>query len=210
MKFFAGLRSGHTPSRLKPEYWENCHIPWFSLADVWQLRDGQRMYLGETKEKISDLGLANSAADLLPSGTVILSRTASVGFSGIMPASMATTQDFVNWIPSNALISEYLLFIFRGMVSEFDRLKMGSTHKTIYMPDVRQFSCPVPPLDEQIAIISYLKRKLSIFEQATKRANDLMELLKERRTALISAAVTGKIDVRGWKAPESETEAETA
>src|SRR5699024_2585708 len=118
-------------SRSKSEYWENCHIPWFSLADVWQLRDGKQMYLGDTAEKISDLGLANSAADLLPAGTVILSRTASVGFSGIMPIPMATTQDFVNWIPGPSLASEYLLFTFRAMAAEFDRLKMGSTHKTI-------------------------------------------------------------------------------
>ncbi len=201
MKFFADLRSGHTPSRLKPEYWENCHIPWFSLADVWQLRDGKQLYLAETKEKISDLGLARSAADLLPAGTVILSRTASVGFSGIMPVPMATTQDFVNWIPGKSFTSEYLLFVFRGMSAEFDRLKMGSTHKTIYMPDVRQFSCPVPPLDEQKHIVSYLTDKLDVFEQATSRANDLMVLLKERRTALISAAVTGKIDVRDWQPP---------
>jgi len=206
MKFFAELRSGHTPSRLKPAYWEDCHIPWFSLADVWQLRDGKQIYLSETKETISDLGLANSAADLLPQGTVILSRTASVGFSGIMPHPMATTQDFVNWIPRDCLISEYLLFIFRGMASEFDRLKMGSTHKTIYMPDVRTFSCPVPPLNEQESIVRYLKEKLSIFEDATARAVELVGLLQERRTALISAAVTGKIDVRNWKAPESQQE----
>lgn len=209
-KLFAELRSGHTPSRSKPEYWEDCHIPWFSLADVWQLRDGQQIYLGETKEKISDLGLANSAADLLPAGTVILSRTASVGFSGIMPVPMATTQDFVNWIPGESLISEYLLFVFRGMSPEFDRLKMGSTHKTIYMPDVMQFSCPVPPLDEQRAIVSHLTENLDILQNAAERANDLMGLLKERRTALISAAVTGKIDVRGWKPPEPKAEGEGA
>lgn len=90
IKYVAALRSGHTPSRQHPEYCENCTIPRFSLADVWQLRDGRREYLGETSEKISELGLAHCAADLLPAGTVIVSRTASVGFSGIMPEPMAT------------------------------------------------------------------------------------------------------------------------
>ncbi len=67
----ARLESGHTPSRQYPEYWvpEECTIPWFSLADVWQLRDGVREYLGDTSEKISARGLANSAARLLPAGT---------------------------------------------------------------------------------------------------------------------------------------------
>lgn len=206
LKFFAELRSGHTPSRSKPEYWEHCYIPWFSLADVWQLREGQQIYLGDTHEKISDLGLANSAADLLPPGTVILSRTASVGFSGIMPRPMATTQDFVNWIPGPQLQSEFLLFTFRGMASEFDRLKVGSTHKTIYMPDVRQFCCAIPPIGEQVRIVEHLKALLAKLDSATSNARDAVTLLQERRTALISAAVTGKIDVRAWKPPAAHEE----
>ena len=68
---FAEMRTGHTPSRSHPEYWDNCTIPWFTLADVWQLRDGTRWYLNETAEKISEIGLANSAAELLPAGTVV-------------------------------------------------------------------------------------------------------------------------------------------
>jgi type I restriction enzyme S subunit len=44
-KLAARLRSGHTPSRQHPEYWEDCTIPWFGLADVWQIRDGQVEYL---------------------------------------------------------------------------------------------------------------------------------------------------------------------
>ena len=203
MKYFASLRSGHTPSRSKPEYWEDCFIPWFSLADVWQLRDGKQTFLGETKESISELGLANSAAELLPAGTVVLSRTASVGFSGIMPVPMATTQDFVNWVPGDALSSTYLLFVFRAMAPEFERLKMGSTHKTIYMPDAMRFSCPLPPSDEQSEIVDFLARKVQELEDATNRARDLVDLLQERRTALISAAVTGKIDVRSWQPPAS-------
>ena len=53
----ARLESGHTPSRQRPEYWvpEDCTIPWFSLADVWQLREANQKYLGDTAEKISPL-----------------------------------------------------------------------------------------------------------------------------------------------------------
>jgi type I restriction enzyme S subunit len=124
-KFAARLRSGHTPSRQHPEYWQDCTIPWFSLADVWQIRDGQIEYVYETAEKISELGLANSAARLLPKGTVILSRTASVGFAAILGVDMATTQDFVNWVCGPTLRPEFLLYIFRSMAHEFRRLTMG-------------------------------------------------------------------------------------
>jgi type I restriction modification DNA specificity protein len=138
-KFAAALRSGHTPSRQHPEYWEDCTIPWFGLADVWQIRDGQKEYVTDTAEKISALGLANSSARLLPKGTVILSRTASVGFSAILGVDMATTQDFVNWVCGPTLRPEYLLYVFRSMQPEFRGLTMGSTHQTIYMPDVARF-----------------------------------------------------------------------
>ena len=129
---YAQMRTGHTPSRLHPEYWDNCTIPWYTLADVWQLRDGTRWYLNETAEKISEIGLASSAAELLPAGTVVFSRTASVGYSGIMPQEMATSQDFWNWVCGPRLIPEYLLLLFRSMTQKFEESTSGSTHMTIY------------------------------------------------------------------------------
>ncbi|GAB3802885.1 restriction endonuclease subunit S domain-containing protein [Micromonospora zhanjiangensis] len=84
IRYVARLGTGHTPSRQHPEYWENCTVPWVTLADVWQLRSGTVDVIRETKEKISPLGIANSSAVKHPAGTVILSRTASVGFSGIL------------------------------------------------------------------------------------------------------------------------------
>ncbi len=118
IRYVARLESGHTPSRQHPEYWSDCVIPWFTLADVWQLRDGSMKYVSETTEKISELGLANSAARLLPKDTVILSRTASVGFTGILERPMATSQDFVNWICGSRIMPEYLWYVFRGMRQE--------------------------------------------------------------------------------------------
>ncbi len=195
-KHVARLRSGHTPSRQHPEYWQDCTIPWFGLADVWQIRDGRVEYVSETSEKISELGLANSAARLLPKGTVILSRTASVGFSAILDIPMATTQDFVNWICGPKLKPEYLLYVFRAMEHEFRRLTMGSTHQTIYMPDVGTFSTPIPPLPEQEAIISFIRNETASIDALITKVREAIDRLTELRTALISAAVTGKIDVR--------------
>ena len=196
IRHFAWMRTGHTPSRSKPEYWEDCEIPWFTLADVWQLRDGHRKYFGETAAKISQLGLNNSAAELLPAGTVCFSRTASVGFSGIMPKPMATSQDFWNWIPKSGLNSDYLLYLFRTMRPEFNRLTMGSTHKTIYQADAAGLHVCVPTQKEQANISAYLDRAISSIDALVDDAEDAITLLQERRTALISAAVTGKIDVR--------------
>ena len=193
---FARRESGHTPSRQHPEWWENCTIPWFSLADVWQLRTGNVKYVYETKELVSELGLANSSARLLPAGTVMLSRTASVGYSAIMGCAMATTQDFINWVCKSELAPEFLLYVLRGMKSEFDRLMMGSTHQTIYMPDVARLMMGLPSPEEQAAIVAFLDAETSRLDNLTVESTRAIDLLKERRRALISAAVTGKIDVR--------------
>jgi type I restriction enzyme S subunit len=200
-KFAARLRSGHTPSRQQPEYWENCTIPWFGLADVWQIREGNVEYVHETSEKISELGLANSAARLLPEGTVILSRTASVGFSAILGVDMATTQDFVNWVCGPALKPEYLLYVFRSMQHEFRRLTMGSTHQTIYMPDVGAFCTPLPPVAEQERIVTFIREHTRQLDALVSKVREAIDFLREFRGALISAAVTGQIDVRGAHGP---------
>jgi type I restriction enzyme S subunit len=195
-KFAARLRTGHTPSRQEPEYWQSCTIPWFGLADVWQIRDERTEYIYETTEKISELGLANSSARLLPKGTVILSRTASIGFSAILGTDMATTQDFVNWVCGPKLRPEYLLCVFRSMTHEFRRLTMGSTHQTIYMPDVGAFCTPVPPLDEQDQIVTVIRRDAGRIDALIAKVREAIDRLKELRVALVSAAMTGKIDVR--------------
>lgn len=197
IRLAARLESGHTPSRSRPDWWVDCTVPWFTLADVWQIRSGGADVVYETKEMVSELGLANSSARLLPKGTVMLSRTASVGFSAIMGVDMATTQDFANWVCGEALLPEFLLCVFRSMSGEFRRLMMGSTHNTIYMPDIQAFRFALPPIEEQRAIVAYVRQVTDSFDALTTEAHRGVDLLLERRAALIAAAVTGKIDVRG-------------
>ncbi len=205
LRLAARIESGHTPSRSHNEYWieKDCVHHWFTLGDVWQIRDGKAEYVYETQEKVSQAGLDNSAARMLPANTVILSRTASVGFSGILGVPMATTQDFVNWVCGPKIVPEFLLFVFRAMSKEFERLKYGSTHNTIYMPDIFSFRAPLPSLIEQGEIVSNVRESLRRLDGSFDDLLRSKELLQERRSALISAAVTGQIDVRGL-VPEAE------
>ena len=192
----AKLESGHTPSRSHPEYWIDCDTPWFTLADVWQVRSGESKFVYDTSEKVSQLGLEKSSARLLPAGSVFLSRTASVGFSGIMGVDMATSQDFAVWTCDNSLNNEFLYYILRGMKGEFDRLMMGSTHKTIYMPDIEALRVARPPLEEQKLIVEFLSAQFQALSKIIDKSELSLSLLKERRSALITAAVTGQIDLR--------------
>lgn len=190
---FAAMKTGHTPSRSVPEYWDDCTIPWFTLADVWQIRDGTRWYLEETSERISELGLANSAAELLPAGTVILSRTASVGFSGIMPVPMATSQDFWNWVCGPGLMPEYLLLLFRAMTDEFELSTNGSTHKTIYQGIAAGLRICVPGKDEQQEISKFVFTAVRNLDAAREKVSESTDTLRSYRRALITAAVTGQL-----------------
>jgi len=193
----ARQETGHTPSRKVDDFWlpEDCIVPWVSLSDVWQLRDGGKIFVSETSEKISEIGMENSAARLLPKDTVILSRTASVGFPAILTIPMATTQDFAAWICSNRIRPLFLYYVLRAMKPEFRRLMMGSTHQTIYMPDIRSFRTPLPPLEEQDRITARLSATIRIFRQSSIALTMSIDRLMEYRSALITAAVTGQIDV---------------
>jgi type I restriction enzyme S subunit len=196
IKHVAHLGSGHTPSRSHPEYWEYCTIPWITTGEIRQVRDDRAEVITETREKISEVGLANSAAELHPAGTVVLCRTASAGYSAIMGTDMATSQDFVTWTCSDRLLPRYLLMCLRAMRPDLlGRLAFGSTHKTIYMPDVEGLKIPLPSVDEQREILEEIDRRLKTIDALVERIQRQLRLLSERRQALITAAVTGQIDV---------------
>lgn len=195
MSHLARVESGHTPSRSEPAYWKNCNIPWLTTSDLYAFREGRKEYVGDTEHKLSTLGLANSSARLLPKGTVFLSRTASVGFSGVLGIPAATSQDFACWICDSKLVPEYLMFVLRAMRSEFERLAMGSTHQTIYTSDSAAFKTPLPPVDEQHEIVAAIRNNNEAIFAAMDAIRKSIDLLRERRQALITATVTGEMAI---------------
>lgn len=80
--------------------------------------------------------------------------------------------------------------------------KEGATVESIEHEYLANGLIPVPPIDEQILIINNISEKMKYFQLLEENAASGIRLLQERRTALISAAVTGKIDVRDWVAPD--------
>lgn len=192
----ARMGSGHTPSRSHPEWWADCTIPWITTGEVQQIRDDRREVVHETREMISEVGLANSAAELHPAGTVVLSRTASAGFSAVMGRDMATSQDFVTWTCGPRLDPYYLLWCLRAMRPDLlGRLATGSTHKTIYFPDLQMLRIPLPDLQEQKDIVGSIREQNARIDELTDKVKRQLELLAERRAALVTAAVGGDLDV---------------
>jgi type I restriction enzyme, S subunit len=87
LRRIARQETGHTPSRSHPEYWGG-DIPWIGIRDAG---DHHGRIMQNTLQTVTEEGLANSSARLLPEGTVCLSRTASVGYVTIMGRPMATS-----------------------------------------------------------------------------------------------------------------------
>ena len=195
IKHVARMESGHTPDRKVQAYWEDCDIPWVSLHDTGYLKDHD--YISETAQMVNALGIANSSARILPLGVVVFSRDATIGRCAITTRPMAVSQHFIAWVCGPALNAEFLLFCLRSMTEELERLTAGATLKTIGMPDVRTLTIAIPPLSEQHAIVAHAKSEAEGIDTLIEHVTEAHRLLQERRSALISAAVTGKIDVRG-------------
>ncbi len=114
---------------------------------------------------------------------------------------MATSQDFVTWTCGPLLEPRYLLLCLRAMRADLlDRLARGSTHKTIYMPDVESIRIPLPPLVEQREMVEGTWRRLKPIDHAVDLHNRQITLLHEHRQVLVTAAVTGEFAVPGTAA----------
>lgn len=154
----ARMESGHTPSREHPEWWDG-DVPWIGIADARAHHGGS---ISETFQHTNADGLANSAARLLPAGTVCVSRTASVGYVVVTGRPMATSQDFVNWVPTEAVTSAWLRLVFCASREALIKFGKGSVHKTIYFPEWLSVHVAVPPALEQARIVAEADRCLSV------------------------------------------------
>lgn len=173
----ARLESGHTPSRKHPEYWDG-DIPWIGIKDATE-NHGRTIY--DTYQHTNELGIANSAARVLPKNTVCLSRTASVGYVIVMGRPMATSQDFVNWVCAEELIDyRYLKYILLAEKESMLSFASGTTHQTIYFPEVKAFHVCLPPIKEQHAIadvLSDLDAKIELNERMNSTLESFANML---------------------------------
>jgi len=195
MKWVANMETGHTPDKKVAAYWEGGNIPWVSLNDTGYLKDHD--FIAETAFQITQQGIENSSAHLIPARSVVFSRDATIGRCAITTRPMAVSQHFIAWVCAEGLRPDYLLLRLRSMTHELNRLTTGATVKTIGMPEVRTLVTPVPPGVEQDEIVAFVAAETATCDSLADKAERAIDLLQERRSALISSAVTGQIDVRG-------------
>lgn len=196
VKHVCRLETGHTPSRTEDSYWvpEECVIPWVSLNDTKTLESSD--FIADTKIKISHRGMANSSAHLIEAGAVVFNRDgARVGLAAITSMPTAVSQHIIAWVCGYAIDRLYLLHVIYAMESELYRLTAGATIPTIGMGDVKELCMPVPPLSEQSKIVAHVCEAKERLASAMTKAERQLALLREYRQALITAAVTGQLDI---------------
>ena len=144
--------NGGTPKTGVLEYWGGKHL-WVTPAEM-----GKRLspYVDDTERKISDLGLRDSSARMLPPHSVILSSRAPIGHLVINTKPMSTNQGCKGLIPGKQLEHKFLYYYLTSIVELLDSLGTGATFRELSGGKLKEVPIPVPPLAEQQRIVGVL------------------------------------------------------
>lgn len=136
----------------------------------------------------------------LNAGDLVSVRTGNAGVTAVIPSEFDGCQCFTMLITTldEGSLSDYYCYWMNSISAQcyFSLEGWGTAQVNISVPILKALPVPLPPTSEQREIVSYLDRVIGEFDTLTAEAQHAIDLLQERRTALISAAVTGQIDVR--------------
>jgi type I restriction enzyme S subunit len=196
VKFVARIGNGSTPSRDNPNYWEDGDYPWLNSSVVNQET------ITAAEEFVTSLALRECHLPKIKPPAVLIGITGQGRTRGMASTLMfeATINQHVAYLkplPSDAEVG-FLRRVF-DMVYSFLRSESdggGSTKGAITCKQIARLKIPIPPLPEQASIAAYLDKETAKLDALVGKVEEAVERLQEYRTALITAAVTGKIDVR--------------
>jgi type I restriction enzyme S subunit len=197
--YYTSLDTGSTPDRQRPEYW-NGDISWVKTGEV-RYED-----IHETEENITELALRETACSLHQPGTLLMAlygQGVTRGRVGMLMTAASCNQACAAISPSPSIIGRYLEIYLANAYSHLRSLGNETTQQNLNLDFVGKLELLVPPLAEQECIWQTTKQRTKELDSLLLRSADAIVLLQERRSALISAAVTGQIDVRGM-VPEAE------
>ena len=185
--------TGGTPDRKVDSYW-NGSIPWAKTGEI------RYETITKTEEFITPDGLTNSAAFVAEPGTILMAmygmgvtrgRVAMLGIPAAFNQACAAISCNVgvhNWYVYYCLYSAYRFI--RDLGNEASQINLN-------LEIIGKIKIPVPPLNLQMEIAERLVAQLTKLDAIESKAQKTIDLLKERRSAFITAAVTGQIDLRG-------------
>lgn len=173
------------------------------------------IYGGEVKEGLIEVDKARKITlqdslrnrkTMLEAGDIVTMRVGYPGLTAVVPPECEGGNcASVMLVKRGGFDSRWLCAVMNSRVvrQQVEVVQYGAAQKQFNIADAIEFWMFKPPLNEQAAIAEFVEEQSSIFDDLTAESENSMVLLQERRIALISAAVTGKIDVRGWQPPAS-------
>lgn len=197
LKLLARIGNGSTPNRDNSDYWSDEGFPWLNSSVVNQDE------VSEAERFVTELALKECHLPVVVPPAVLVGITGQGKTRGMATrlAFTATVNQHVAYIKptEDSLAEPYLLRVFEAVYLHLrtESEGAGSTKGAITCEQLGNLRIPVPELAEQFAIVSFLEREVTKLEKLTTDSERGIALLKERRSALIAAAVTGQIDVRG-------------
>ncbi len=153
---------GGTPKSDNPQYWAKNGIKWLTPADLYGLKG---KYISSGARDISPTGLSNSSARLMPKGSVLFSSRAPIGYVAIADAELSTNQGFKSCVPYIKDSAEYIYYFLMASAKKIDAEASGTTFKEVSGAIVSKILFPLPPLSEQLKIVSRANELMSLCEQ---------------------------------------------
>jgi type I restriction enzyme S subunit len=187
----ADIVSGGTPSSYNLEFWRN-EIPWATPSDI--TNNGK--YISDTERKISEQGMKNSSASLLPINSILMCSRASIGPRSLNTVPMTTNQGFKSFVCIKDKLDWNYFYYLIGMIDkDFKRLACGSTFLEISKGDISKYEIVIPRnLHEQQKIAEIL----STWDKAIELKEKLIEEKKKQKTGLMQLLLTGKVRLPGF------------
>lgn len=168
---------GGTPSTKISKYW-NGNINWYSPTEI-----GDQIYVNSSKKKITELGLKNSSAKILPGNrTILFTSRAGIGDMAIMTNDGTTNQGFQSWVINSNKVDIYFLYsLGKKLKKQAFRKASGSTFLEISNSEVKKLSLFTPSFEEQTNIGNFLK---TIDNQITLQQENINRLEQMKKFLL--------------------------
>ncbi|MDP1542265.1 MAG: restriction endonuclease subunit S [Polycyclovorans sp.] len=177
---------GSTPKSDDPTYWDG-DICWVTPADLSRLSG---LEITESLRTITEAGLASCGTSLVPTGSVILSTRAPIGSLGIAAIPICTNQGCKALVPSGHVDSRFMAYVLGVSTAALNIRGKGTTFLELSGDELAAFRIPAPSFREQTAIAAFLDRETAKIDALVAEQETLIALLKEKRQAVISHAVT--------------------
>ena len=182
------FESGGTPDSDNPDYWteEETGIPWVAIGDMTR-----SFRVHSTTKRLTETGVRSKRLPILRAGTLLYSMYASLGKVAILDVDAVVNQAILGLVTRDNVVSrDYLRWWLEFMQGHVQMLSSSNTQDNLNADKVRQMPIFVPPTEGQRAIAARLDRETARIDALIEKKQRQIDLLQERRAALISNAVT--------------------